>query len=207
MGPEKTVHPSPGDPMGDFLYGMDVAVFRFLNGSLANPLFDVLMPFLTDLNKQPVALAVLAGILLWLLIKGGQTGRTVVLLLVVTITLSDQFNSSFVKHLFQRVRPCHALTDVHLLVSCGSGYAFPSSHAVNNAAGAVILSFFYRKWLWAFAAFAGIIAFSRVSVGVHYPSDVVAGVLLGSGIAALVLLAYQAVKNRWTKRTDSGVDE
>ena len=186
--------------MSEVLYGIDVALFRFLNGTIANPVFDFIMPFITDLNKQPIVLILVAAALFWISMKGGTTGRWAAILLVLTIVVSDQLNSSVIKHLFTRTRPCHVLDDVHLLVSCGSGYSFPSSHAVNNYAAATVLAYFYRKWLWGFATFAGVVAFSRVSVGVHYPFDVVAGSILGVLVGAVIVFLYQYAVRYWKER-------
>jgi len=190
--------------VSEVLYGIDVAVFRFLNQTIANPVFDLLMPFLTDLNKQPIILFLVGAGLIALAVKGGVMGRTTVILLILTILLSDQLNSSVIKHLFTRIRPCHVLNDVHLLVGCGSGYSFPSSHAVNNFAVATVLSYFYRKWLWAFMTFAGVVAFSRVSVGVHYPFDILAGAVLGVVIGVLVLFGYRFIIGQWSRRQKTG---
>ncbi|MBI4417160.1 MAG: phosphatase PAP2 family protein, partial [Ignavibacteriales bacterium] len=166
----------------------------------------VLMPVMTDLNKQPAVLAAVFVLLVGMFVKGGATGRSAALVLIVTIAFSDQFSSSWVKHLFERARPCHVLTDVHLLVSCGSGYAFPSSHAVNNAAGAVVLSFFYRKWTSAFVSFAALVGFSRIYVGVHYPSDVLGGLVLGSGCGFLTLFLYLKGRGWWKSRRENRKD-
>lgn len=185
----------------DTLQSLDRALFYFINHTLQNTVFDVSMPVLTDLNKQKVVLLCVAIMLIWMLIRGGVTGRSAAVVLILTIVFSDQLNSSWVKHLFERVRPCHVLDDVHLLVSCGSGYSLPSSHAVNNASAAVVLSFFYRKWTWAFAAVAGLVGFSRVYVGVHYPLDVLAGFVLGVGCGALVLFVFVRLRAWWLLRT------
>lgn len=186
--------------MMEFLSSLDLGVFYFINHSLQNVIFDAVMPVLTDLNKIRAVLILVALGLILLAVKGGNTGRSVVLVLIITIAFSDQLNSSWVKHLFERVRPCHVLSDVHLLVPCGSGFSFPSSHAVNNAAGAVVLAFFYRKWTWAFATFAGLVGFSRVYVGVHYPSDVLAGFLLGTGCGLVTVSLFVMVRSHWRKR-------
>ena len=190
--------------MSETLYGIDVALFRFFNGTIANPVFDLLMPFITDLNKQPLVLVLAAAALIWMGVKGGDRGRSAALLLIAAIIVSDQLNSFVIKQMFGRIRPCHVLTDVHLLVSCGSGLSFPSSHAVNNFAGAIVLSSFYRKWLWAFMTFAGIVGFSRVSVGAHYPSDILGGAILGAAIGALIVLLYRFILQRWRERKQPG---
>lgn len=186
--------------MVDFLYSIDLSLFYFINHSLQNPFFDAAMPFITDLNKKPLALIIVAFLWILLLAKGGKSGRTAALLLIPTIVFSDQFNSVVLKFFFERLRPCHALQDVHLLVSCGSGYSFPSSHAVNNFAGAVVLSYYLPKWKGGFYLFAAIVAFSRVYVGAHYPSDVLGGAMVGVGCGALVVFLFTRAEAWWKSR-------
>jgi undecaprenyl-diphosphatase len=186
--------------MVDFFAHIDLELFYVGNHTLQNGLFDLLMPFLTDLNKKPLALVVVGLVWILMLLKGGKAGRLAALLLVPTIVLSDQLNSSFLKHLIERPRPCHVLPDVRLLVSCGSGYSFPSSHAVNNFAGALILSFYLPRWGWTFFLFAATVAFSRIYVGVHYPSDILAGAVVGLAVGGCVLLAYVFVERHLLNR-------
>jgi undecaprenyl-diphosphatase len=186
--------------MMDTLLQMDRRLFRFLNQGLSNSLFDIVLPFITDLNRKPAALVAVAMLWLLLLVKGGIRGRWAAILLVPTIVLSDQLNSFWLKFIVERLRPCDELLDVRLLVGCGSGYAFPSSHAVNNFAGALVLSYFLPRWTWAFFTFAGIVAFSRVYVGVHYPSDVVAGAIVGMAIAGGVIVLFDILESWWVRR-------
>ncbi|HUL44432.1 MAG TPA: phosphatase PAP2 family protein [Bacteroidota bacterium] len=172
--------------MSDFLYSIDKAVFIFINRTIANPFLDWLMPPLTDWNKSWVGLSIFGGLWLLLMILGGRKGRIVGLMLVPLIFLTDQVNSNLVKFAFHRLRPCHVIDgkaiveQVRLLVDCGSGYSFPSSHAVNNFGFAVLMSFYYRRWAWLFVLYAFLMALSRVVVGVHYPSDVLGGALIGA---------------------------
>jgi undecaprenyl-diphosphatase len=189
--------------MMDYLQNLDAAVFHFLNGSLQNRVFDILMPFITDLNKHTSVLVIVGILLLLLFVKGGTNGKFAVVVLVFGILFSDQLNSSVAKFILARPRPCHVLQHVHLLVNCGSGYSFPSSHAVNNFCGAVILSFFFSRaavWLYTFAA---VVSFSRVYVGAHYPADVLGGTVIGicCGLIMIVLFLWiEQILRRFTDR-------
>jgi undecaprenyl-diphosphatase len=194
--------------MIEALYAVDVAIFRFINHTLACGIGDVLWPLITDYDKQLLARIVLSVLFLALLVRGGSRGRTTVLLLVVIITCSDQLSSSVIKRLVQRPRPCHTVDgvpvvpDVHLLVGCGSGQSFPSSHAVNNFAAATLFAWFYRRAWWAFVSWATLVAISRVAVGVHYPSDILGGALIGTLIAFVLIQSWLFIQRRWFPRLD-----
>lgn len=173
-----------GNRMIDWLFSIDVTMFHFVNSGLANPLGDLFWPYITDYDKQWPMRILLVGTALVLMIRGGKRGRTAVLLLIPLIVITDQLSSTLIKPLVGRIRPCHAFTpdQIHLLVGCG-GLSFPSSHAVNNFGVATMFSQFYPKarvWLYAFAS---LIAVSRVCVGVHYPSDIVGGAIIGTCVA------------------------
>jgi len=176
--------------MIDFLYGIDRSVFFFIHLVLRNDILDAVMPFLTNLNQMTGGRVFFIAVGVLLLAVGGRTGRIVVLALVLTITVSDQLSSTLIKSVVQRERPCHVLPDVRPLVDCGSGKSFPSSHAVNMFAAAAVFAYGYRRWTWVFYTLAGVIAFSRVYVGVHYPSDAaggaVIGVLIGLGMVYII---------------------
>lgn len=183
--------------MIEFLYSIDVTIFFFINHTLSNPVFDLFMPFLTDLNKhKPVLLFLLlfVGYVLW---KGGTTGRITISILIITIIISDQLNSSVLKEIFSRIRPCRSLDGVRLLVDCGGGLSFPSSHAVNNFAAATVISNFYHKQKWYWFAFAFLVAFSRTYVGVHYPSDILAGSILGFIIGFIIVSIWKSINTKF----------
>ncbi|MBX2993023.1 MAG: phosphatase PAP2 family protein [Bacteroidetes bacterium] len=183
--------------MIDWLYSIDVAAFHFFNGTLATSVGDVFWPYLTDYDKKWPIRILLIGVWLWLLIKGGKRGRTAALILIPLLFISDQFSSTFIKSLVGRVRPCHAFSagEIHLLVGCG-GLSFPSSHAVNNFGVATMFSWYYPKARTGLYIFASLVAISRVFVGVHYPSDVLGGAVIGTGVALFVVGGWQAVSEK-----------
>lgn len=185
--------------MIEFFYSIDVALFFFINHTIANPVFDVLMPFLTDLNKQKIVIAFVIGIAGWISWKGGRQARITIAVLIVTVIISDQLNSFIVKHFFERIRPCRALEGVRMLVDCGSGYSFPSSHAVNNFAGAFVISHFYKNQRWYWLSFAFLVALSRPYVGVHYPSDILAGGAFGVMIGFATVSLWD-MTNKYLKK-------
>ncbi len=164
-----------------WLQAIDTTLFRFINQSLANPLFDWLMPRLAGHALFVPALLVLALLLIW---KGGRRGRVFVFLLVLIVSLGDGLVCNKIKKAVGRPRPGITLADTRgLLGSSGSG-SMPSAHAANWFAATMVCWVFYRRSWRVMVPAAATIAFSRVYSGVHYPSDVVAGAILGAGSAA-----------------------
>ncbi len=184
--------------MPPWVFRLDGALFCLINRTLANPQFDVLMPFLTDIDNWRLVIALA---LVSLLIFGGRKGRLVTALLLVTVTLTDQTSSHLIKPLVERTRPCHVLPDVRLLVGCSGAFSFPSSHATNLFGAAWLLSRFYRPLWPLFFLLASLVAYSRVYVGVHYPSDVLGGALLGLICASVVVLAALPLTRRILRLT------
>jgi undecaprenyl-diphosphatase len=179
--------------MTEFLYTLDVAIFTFVNSTLSTTVGDFLWPYITDYDRYLPVRILFVAVWLALMIKGGKRGITAALLVILVIVCADQLSSFVIKPLVLRPRPCHmvdgtqVVQTVHLLVHCGGGKSFPSSHAVNNFAVATLFTFFYRRWAWALFGWASLVSLSRVAVGVHYPSDILGGALIGVAVAAIVL--------------------
>jgi undecaprenyl-diphosphatase len=99
--------------------------------------------------------------------------------LVVTVFLTDQVSAHIMKSLFDRVRPCNALTGVLTPDDKPSSFSFPSSHATNMGGSMTFLALAYPPWAWFCVLFAFLVGLSRIYLGVHYPSDVLGGWVLG----------------------------
>lgn len=180
--------------MFEALYSADSTAFRIINQEMANPLLDAVMPVVTEVKYFYALYAVGALLLLW---KGGARGRWCVLLVLLGVLISDPLSSRVIKEWVERVRPCQALDGVRLLIGCGAGKSFPSSHAVNNFMAATIIGYFYRRAIPYALAIAFVIAFSRSYLGVHYPGDLLGGAVIGAGVAAALLLLWGWAMRLW----------
>ena len=199
--------------MIEFLYAIDRGMFLFVNQTLGSSVGDVLWPLITDYDHWWVIRVPLVVTWVVLLVFGGRKGRTVAIMVPCVIFLADKLSSALIKEWVGRPRPCHEIDGIpivqglRLLVECGPGKSFPSSHAVNNFAVGTLFAYYYSKWKWAFYGAASLVAISRVAVGVHYPSDVVGGAFIGTVVGFLVIWTWRNIERQFLVRTGNAVQE
>lgn len=166
------------------LLSADAALFHFINTTLGNPVFDAVLPLFRERLFWAPLYVFLAT---FFIVNFGRKGWIMVFVTCLAVGLTDFTSSTLIKKNVRRLRPCNdTVVLVQERVHCGGGYSFPSSHAANHFAAAVLVAGFLggiRRWIRPAAlAWAGMIAFSQVYVGVHYPIDVTFGALLGAAI-------------------------
>jgi undecaprenyl-diphosphatase len=162
----------------------DRRLLLFLNG-LHNPFMDAIMYFLTEIY----AWIPLYAILIFLVAKKIKSDTWWALLgVVITIVLCDQITSGFMKPFFSRLRPTHEPSLeglIHIVNGYRGGlYGFASGHAANTFG----VSFFvwltlkpYFKWIGLIFVWAVLMTYTRIYLGVHYPTDIVVGGTIGMG--------------------------
>ncbi|MDP4198449.1 MAG: phosphatase PAP2 family protein [Bacteroidota bacterium] len=188
------------------MYEIDLAILHFFNQSLACSALDTITSVLTNVRYwYPVYL--LGG--LFLIYRYKWHGARMLLAAILLITVTDSFAHLIIKPLVNRPRPCATLPDGSHVVSWirlpdGARWdgSFPSNHALNNFA---IAAFFVTLWpkkrrtYWLLGA-ALLISLSRIYEGVHYPSDVlggtVIGIVFGIGFASLQRVLERSLQQR-----------
>ena len=170
----------------DILYSIDLAIFYFFNHTLSTGFLDKFFSIITDVNNWYIAYIILAGIAVT---KGGKRGRIAVAGIIILIIFTDQTGYKLLKEIFQRIRPCNVLPDVITPIDCRGSFSFPSNHALNNFAAATFLWRLFPKFKWVFFITAFFVALSRVYLGLHYPSDIAVGAIIGATFGYLFSMA------------------
>jgi len=157
----------------------DTALFRYINDGLAGDFADWFMATATSPHSWTVPILVLCAAMVAV---DRKRGIIAIMVALAAVGIGDAFSGQSLKPFFGRIRPCNALQDVHLLVGCTQSFSFPSNHAVNSFAIAGAIGYIFRPLLWILLPVGVTVAVSRIEVGVHYPSDVVAGGVFGFAV-------------------------
>jgi undecaprenyl-diphosphatase len=179
----------------------DHSLLHYINVLLANSWFDVFFPAITDLHKSLifnlVAYPFFIGLFYW---KFKRVGFLIFFGLLLCLGLSD-ISGSFIKKNVQRTRPADT-TGVEVITrSPYGGYSFASNHATNMFALAMYSSSFIPPLSVPLYSMAVLVSYSRVYNGVHFPSDVLFGGLLGTLWGILISRAVKKIISRRKKPT------
>ncbi len=129
--------------------------------------------------------------------------RPLVLVVLVVAERVSAVLDGILKDAIGRERPPVADPNVHALIPVPHDSSMPSGHAMMAFTGAVFLAAVAPRFRWWFFALATGIAISRVYLGVHYPSDVIVGAVLGAAVGAgavVVLRLCERALGAWRKR-------
>ncbi|MCH2081485.1 MAG: phosphatase PAP2 family protein [Saprospiraceae bacterium] len=174
----------------------DQTIFFLINNDGHNSFLDAIMPYWRDKYTWiPFYLA----LAIFVIYKFKAKGLYLILALALTVGIADTISSKIIKKSVQRLRPCNDTQinqQVELLVRCGGGYSFTSSHATNHFAVALFLigtlGRIFRRIKWPLLFWAATIAMGQVYVGVHYPLDILVGGTIGSLIGIGISRIYQS---------------
>lgn len=168
-----------------FANGFDFPILDWIQNHLRCDFFDAIMPPITHLADSGILWIVLAVVLLCIP-KHRQLGLSIGAALLLGLVICNLT----MKPLFHRIRPYdylweHCGISVKLLIETPHDFSFPSGHTIASFEAATVLMLKDRKWGIPALILAIVIAFSRLYLYVHYPTDVLVSILLGIGIGYL----------------------
>lgn len=202
---------------------MDERIFHLINQEWTNPLLDFFMPLVSDSRTWTPVFVIIA---IALVIFGGFRGRAFVFCTLITLGITNSLVDPL-KNAFARPRPKQAQT-VRLLElqqtnpkflaawkktrvrfsgeaeRSDTGASFPSGHVNNNTVIALCCTLFYRRWGKLYWSVTAAVAYSRIYLGAHWPSDIFATIFLAAGETLIVLglceLVWEKIiSRRWPK--------
>jgi undecaprenyl-diphosphatase len=195
------------------MIGWDLNLFWHINRDWTHPVLDWLMPVLSAIELWMPILGVILIFIAW---RGGAKARWMLVAITLAIVLSDAVVGRTLKKTFDRVRPRDQMSGVIIrdvakvkpkilalfqapqiktsLVKKVplEGNSLPSNHTMNLFAVATVIALFFRRWGLPMYGLAAAVAYSRVYVGAHWPSDIVPSIALGliNGWAAVAVVSW-----------------
>ena len=177
---------------------LDLTILHGVHDALTGPFLDFLMPKITALGN---------GGAIWLLASGGlictKRYRKQGIVLLGGLAAGVLVGNVLLKNLVARPRPCWLDSSVQLLIANPTDYSFPSGHTLSSVIGATVLTKTNRRFGYAAIPLAALIAFSRLYLYVHFPSDVLAAAVLGVVIGDASLRYGMRIIN-WIERVRKG---
>ncbi|MBE6822077.1 phosphatase PAP2 family protein [Caproiciproducens sp. LBM24188] len=167
------------------ILNMDNKLLALIQRRARCSFLDKIMPAITSLGTCGLIWGIVVVIFLRI-----RVYRRAGLVLFVTLAICALLTNLVLKPLVARPRPCHVTPEVPLLIPCPMDYSFPSGHTMSSFAAAFIIACTLPHLGVFVFLLAATIAYSRLYLFVHYPSDVLAGSLIGTAISIMMMLIF-----------------
>lgn len=178
--------------MWEYINLIDISILRFIREYFSSPLMDSIMIFITNLGDRGF-IWIIIGIILLISKKYRKIGLAMLIALAVTSLIGEVF----IKNIIQRPRAFTTFPDIEIIIKEPLSYSFPSGHTASSFAAAMVLGYYIKNWKYLFYFFAALVAFSRLYLFVHYPSDIIGGISLG---VVCSLMTIKIIENSKCKK-------
>ncbi len=172
--------------------GFEIEIIKYINHHLTHPVLDVIFKFISFLGDKGWMWIVIA-LMLICFSKTRKSGVCNAIALILCLVITNLC----IKPLVDRLRPYEVDTALKIIIPHLSDGSFPSGHTCASFASVFAISKYYKKWSVPLYVFAVLMGLSRLYLCVHFPTDVIAGALLGTLFG---YTAYIVNERIWLKR-------
>lgn len=166
---------------------MDFQILYLIN-NIHNNILDKIMITLTNLGDAGIIWIIIAIILLFI-----KKTRKCGILMIISMILGLIIGNGILKNLIQRQRPCWIDTNILLLIPNPTDFSFPSGHTLASFEASIMILLHSKKWGIPAIILSILIAFSRMYLFVHFPTDILGGAILGTTISILVYYVSEKI--------------
>ncbi len=171
--------------MISLLQNIDNSILLFIKNNMHGHMMDKAMVIITSLGNGGIMWIAIAVLLMI-----NKKYRKIGVMALGALILSTILGEGILKHVVQRLRPSADIPAINMLIAKPLSYSFPSGHTTSSFAVAGVLAKYLKKYAIGFLVLASLIAFSRLYLYVHYPTDVVAGIILGLICSKLIIYMF-----------------
>jgi len=170
----------------ELIQNIDFNILEYIRANMTSEFLDKIMPFITILGSGGFIWIIIAFIFI---VK--KKFRKDGFLLICSLLFCLLIGNLTLKPLVARIRPCDINTAVTLLIERPTDFSFPSGHTMTSFASTLVIFNANKKMGFAALVLASLIAFSRLYLYVHFPSDIIAGLAIGLLISISVINYYK----------------
>lgn len=175
----------------DLINNIDNNILEFIRLNMNNKFFDIIMPFISSLGN-----AGFVWIVITIAFLMQRKYRECGIMLLISLVMCLLIGNLTLKPYVARLRPSDINTAIHLLIERPTDFSFPSGHTMSSFAAATVIFNSNKKLGFSAFLLASLIAFSRLYLYVHYPSDVAAAIILGVLISLCTMKIYNRRKEK-----------
>jgi len=172
-----------------FLQKIDLSILNFISDYLHQPFLDKAMPLITYLGDMGLIWFIIS-----LALMLNKKYRYLGVMVITAVLVSTILGEGLLKNLVQRQRPFLLSPEMNILITKPLSYSFPSGHTACAFAAAIVLSRGFKKYRLLIYTLAALIAFSRMYLYVHYPSDILGGIFLGIISAQITFIIFKKIR-------------
>lgn len=171
--------------MMSLIQNVDNSILLYIKNNMHGHMMDRAMVIVTSLGNKGFIWIIIAVLLII-----NKKYRKIGFIALGALILSTILGEGILKHVVQRIRPSADISAVNLLISKPLSYSFPSGHTASSFAVTGVLVKYFKKYAPGFWILASLIAFSRLYLYVHYPTDVLGGIILGLICSNVVIYVF-----------------